>query len=156
MTAKRPLIIETRKKFIDKYGSGPYVGIVKNNVDPTYMSRLAVYIPEMGGDPRDESSWVTCHYVTPFYGAVPKPNEPLMPGTKSVWTDTQQSYGMWFAPPDLETQVLVIFANKRVDNAFWIGCIPEAFINTMIPGIASRYAVNDDNTDSNQIGRAHV
>ncbi|SVE36117.1 uncharacterized protein METZ01_LOCUS488971, partial [marine metagenome] len=43
----------------------------------------------------------------------------------------------WMTPPDLDTRVLVIFAEGKPDKAFWIGCIQDAYMNHMIPGIAA-------------------
>ena len=40
-------------------------------------------------------------------------------------------------PPDLGTRVLVIFAEGKTDQAFWIGCVQEPLTNHMTPGIAS-------------------
>ena len=39
---------------------GPFIGIVKNNVDPTRSGRLQVYIELFGGaDPNNSSLWRT-------------------------------------------------------------------------------------------------
>ena len=43
-------------EFIDKYSvsdTGPYVGIVKNTVDPLRMGRLGVLLPDRAGVPED-------------------------------------------------------------------------------------------------------
>ena len=46
---------------------------------------------------------------------------------------------MWAVPPDVDTNVLVIFARgqKSQGNAFWLGCIQEPLTNHMVPGLAS-------------------
>ena len=47
---------------------GPYIGIVKNNIDPTRSGRLQVYIEQFAGNnPEDKSLWRTVMYVPPFY-----------------------------------------------------------------------------------------
>ena len=37
----------------------PYVGVVKNNLDPTRCGRVQVFIPELGGNPDDQANWRT-------------------------------------------------------------------------------------------------
>ena len=48
---------------------GPFVGIVKWNIDPTRAGRLQVFIPDLGHpDPDDRSGWYTVSYASPFRG----------------------------------------------------------------------------------------
>jgi hypothetical protein len=39
--------------------SGPFIGIIRNNNDPTRAGRLQVWIPDLGGKSDDPSSWRT-------------------------------------------------------------------------------------------------
>ena len=48
---------------VDPY---PYIGIVKNNLDPTRSGRLQVYIPDFGGDPDIAQNWRTVSYASPL------------------------------------------------------------------------------------------
>ena len=50
--------------------AGPYIGVVKGNIDPTRMGRLKVSIPSLAktNDP-DWNQLITCEYLSPFYGA---------------------------------------------------------------------------------------
>ena len=51
---------------------GPFIGVVKNNVDPTRQGRLQVYIEQFAGpDPNDKTLWRTVSYCPSFYGATP-------------------------------------------------------------------------------------
>jgi len=150
----RPLSGDLTREFLLEVGSGPFIGLVKNNVDPTYMGRLQVYIPDLGGKPESPSSWITCVYMTPFYGVTTKdPGAGAQSQTdyQTSYEKTQQSYGMWMVPPDLETAVLVVFINSDPSRAVWIGCIPDQFVNHMIPGIASRYAQFPQIDDQNPV-----
>ena len=121
--------------------SGPYIGIVKRNIDPLKMGRLGVLIPaltlETDGNDRNI---IECRYLSPFSGN--KGLQYVTDGKK--YEDSQFSYGFWAVPPDLETRVLVIFAEGKMENAFWIGCIQEPITNHMIPGIASSDNVTDE------------
>jgi hypothetical protein len=114
---------------------GPYIGIVKNNLDPTRMGRLQVYIESFGGyDDENDQGWRWVSYCTPFYGATPKGGSA---GTGTFLDGNQQSYGMWFTPPDIGTQVLCIFVNDDPANGYYIGCLPTNGITHMIPAIGS-------------------
>jgi len=115
---------------------GPYIAIVKENRDPTKMGRLGVVIPEIHGTNNvTTDKLITCEYLAPFYGA--KSPNAVVPSNVTSYKDSQHSYGMWMVPPDIDTRVLVIFAEGKVTQAYWIGCIQEPYINHMVPGIAS-------------------
>ncbi len=120
---------------------GPYLGTVKGNLDPARMGRLKVHIPSLSKttDPR-EDQLITCEYLAPFYGAK---GGKYAKGAGTSFEDSQHSYGMWMVPPDLETKVLVIFAEGKMEQAYWIGCVQEPFTNHMTPGIASSTNTND-------------
>jgi phage baseplate assembly protein gpV len=135
---------------------GPYIGVVKNNVDPTRAGRLQVYIEQFGGDrPDDVSLWRTVSYIPPFYGATPHQGTTTGVGT---YKGNQQSYGMWFTPPDLGTQVICFFVAGDPNQGYYLGCVPEAGINHMIPaiGATARYQVDSEKqepylTDATQV-----
>lgn len=129
---------------------GPFVGIVKNNVDPTRQGRLQVYIEQFAGtNPNDPSLWRTVSYCPPFYGRTPDP-----PGKRGDTNDVgsyeqsnPQSYGMWFTPPDLGTSVLCFFVAGDPNFGYYIGCLPQPGMNHMIPAIGSSDAYKVNNQD---------
>lgn len=132
--------------------SGPYVAVVKNTIDPLRMGRLGVVIPELSrtdGHDINASQIIWCQYLSPFYGA-----KPFKSNTKdSAEGPQQRSYGMWSIPPDIDTNVLVIFAKgeKGQKNAFWLGCIQEPLTNQMVPGHgASENTINNSNKFTQQ------
>ena len=134
---------------------GPYVATVKDNVDPTRMGRLRVQIPQIGsnnpGDPFD-SELITVEYAPPFYGT--KSGDAINTSDITNYANTQHSYGMWAVPPDIDSKVLVIFAEGKITNGYWIACVQEPFVNNMTPGIASSkdtYAPLVGDTDSNSV-----
>lgn len=113
-----------------RINAGPYIGIVKNNVDPTRSGTLQVWIAEMGGKPDEPGSWLKVRYSTPFYGVTPQ-------DTRSKGQDFQgspHSYGMWFVPPDLGVQVLCTFVNGDPFKGYWFACVPEWPSLHMVPG----------------------
>lgn len=116
------------------YG-GVYVGFVKDNTDQQKMGRLRVWIPELSGDPNDESKWFTVRYVSPFAGAS-SPRDTLIKGSRRM-EDSQQSYGWWAIPPDLENEVVVTFANGDPGRGLVMGFLYQQYMNEMVPGIAS-------------------
>ncbi len=121
--------------------AGPYIGIVKQNFDEFKSGRLKVLIPSITGDYNaKEDNLIECRYLSPFYG-----NKGLTYVTAgNKYADSQFSYGFWAVPPDLETRVLVIFAEGKTENAFWIGCVQEPITNHMTPGLASDSNVVDE------------
>jgi hypothetical protein len=138
----------TAKSFkFDRGGSptefGPFIGTVTNNVDPTRQGRLQVYIEQFAG-PRnpdqpitstDKSLWRTVSYCPPFYGATPRSGTSAGVGTYTP--GNQQSYGMWFTPPDVGVQVLCFFVAGDPNQGYYVGCVPEQGVNRMIPAIGS-------------------
>ncbi len=126
-----------------EHNPGPFIAIVVNNADPTYMGRLTVVLQSrvMSGDnPNAAENQIVVDYCPPFFGATPIQGLRLpdtIPGTQG-----QKSYGMWFVPPDIGSKVLVIFTEGN--QGFWIGCIPEFGMNFMTPGVDVATQVNSE------------
>lgn len=121
---------------------GPYLGIVKNTVDPLRAGRLQVYIAEFGGDELDTTTWRTVNYCSPFFGN----NDPKKRGksgegedneSNQSFEDNPHSYGFWFVPPDVGVQVLCTFVSGDPYRGYWFGCIPEWPNHHMVPGMAN-------------------
>jgi uncharacterized protein (TIGR02594 family) len=113
---------------------GTYVGFVKDNNDAQRMGRLSVYIPELGGDPNDPTSWILVSYASPFAGAT-DPNK--ISGSSTTMEGSQQSYGLWMIPPDINNEVAVFFANSDIARGYWFACMYQTNMNHMVPGIAT-------------------
>jgi hypothetical protein len=115
---------------------GPFLGRVKNNVDPTRMGRLQVYIEQFsGGDENNAELWRTVSYLPPFYGSTFVESGTTGPGT---FLTNQQSYGMWFTPPDLGVTVICFFIEGDPNQGFYTGVVPDEGINHMIPAIGAQ------------------
>lgn len=111
---------------------GVYIGIVKKNDDPQNMGRLQVYIPDFGGDPEVESSWISASYASPFGGTTS-----IFEQGRNVeeYSDTIKSYGFWAVPPDLDTQVLVTFIAGKGAPCYWFACVFQTGTQVSIPGL---------------------
>jgi len=146
---KRSTVSDQQKKV--KIHPGPYIGYVKNPSDANRMGRLFVFIPEIHGE-YDEtnkdiaSQTVVVNYCSPFAGQTPVSD--TTSGTRE-FANTQKSYGFWMVPPDVDTKVLVMFANGDINNGYWMGCVFEDYMNHMTPGIASseKFVGNEQEND---------
>lgn len=122
-----------------------YLGFVKDNYDPLMMGRLKVWIPELSTDPNDSSKWISVNYCSPFAGASSPEN---LKKNGRTMPDTQQSYGFWFVPPDLENEVIIQFINGDPNRGIWIGCMYQEYMNHMVPGIPNNESFAPDNQTS--------
>jgi len=132
---------DNQKSYNEKYvdnDAGPYVGVVKVTSDPLKMGRLGVNIPALSNTNNPSPSQVIwCHYLSPFYGG--KPESAVSSTDPLTYRENQTSYGFWAVPPDVDTEVLVIFAKgeNNENSAYWMGCIQKPKINQQIPGFGS-------------------
>lgn len=123
--------------------AGPYIGRVKNNLDPTRSGRLQVYIPDLNsGDEDNPDNWRTVAYASPFMGVTNQPDTNKQNSFKKV----KHTYGMWFVPPDIGNLVLCTFIAGDPNRGFWFACVHSQLGHHMIPGIAGSF-----NVDTSQI-----
>ena len=115
---------------VDPY---PYIGIVKNNLDPTRSGRLQIYIPDLGGDEQDQTSWRTVSYSSPFLGYTTNEN---IADTADTFESVSHSYGMWMVPPDIGVQVIALFIAGDPLRGYWISCVNPNLSHHMIPALA--------------------
>jgi hypothetical protein len=128
--------------------SVPVYGIVKNNIDPTRSGRIQVYISDLGGnDPDNPANWATVSYMSPFYGFV----QPTAPNQgEGDFVANPASYGMWYSPPDLESQVICIFINGDPNYGYYIGAAPKPEALHMVPAIGSSDKIITNNSSESQ------
>ena len=115
---------------VDPY---PYIGTVKNNLDPTRSGRLQVYIPDLGGDEADQLNWRTVSYASPFMGYTTNPNTA---DTANAFESVTHTYGMWMVPPDIGVQVIVLFIAGDPLRGYWLACVNPNLSHHMIPALA--------------------
>ena len=149
---------DNQKNYSEKFAgkdAGPYVGTVKFTDDPLRQGRLGVNIPELtrtNNPTIDDCIW--CQYLSPFYGA--KSVEANDKADPDSYKGTQHTYGMWFVPPDIDTQVLVMFARGETSqkNAFWIGCVQQPLTNHQVPGYGSSSDTIRSKQDARELTRS--
>jgi hypothetical protein len=134
---------------------GPYVGVIKNNIDPTCSGRLAVFIPQYGGpDENDPANWVVVNYCSPFRGQTRQRADldwyvdshvDFTTTDGAIQENSFQSYGFWFVPPDLNGRVLCFFANGDPSQGYWTSCIQDSMDAHMVPGIGAVNASTSGN-----------
>ena len=123
-----------------------FIGIIKNNLDPTRSGRLQVWIPDLGGNESDSTTWRTVSYASPFFGSTYNPTAP----EKNDYKNTGHTYGFWAVPPDVNNQVLCTFVNGDPGRGYWFACIHTQMIgHYMVPGIAAGNQIDSDTADAN-------
>lgn len=107
-----------------------YTGLVVDNRDFQNMGRLSVDIPELG---TVSDNKIVVSYASPFIGST----DPSMIDEDNTQTfeGTQKSYGFWAVPPTINSLVLVLFVNGEPSRGYWFACIPQQFMNHMLPNI---------------------
>jgi hypothetical protein len=116
----------------------PYIGIVKNNLDPTRAGRLQVWIPDLGGDPDAPSNWRTVSYASPFMGTTDIASKYAnKPNSDNKFVNVPHTYGMWMVPPDIGVEVIVIFIAGDPLRGYFIACVNSNVSRHMMPGLAS-------------------
>lgn len=120
---------------------GPYLARIVNNADPMKQGSLEVELLRPIGNQKDAGQQTfVVRYLSPFYGCTGID----VTGTDQVeFNDTQKSYGFWAVPPDVGVTVMVIFVDSDPGQGFWMGCVQDALMNHMIPGIAGSTAFQD-------------
>ncbi len=116
----------------------PYIGIVKNNLDPTRAGRLQVWIPDLGGNPDESSNWRTVSYASPFMGTTDIASKYAdKPNSDNKFVNVPHTYGMWMVPPDIGVEVIVIFIAGDPLRGYFIACVNSHVSRHMMPGLAS-------------------
>lgn len=115
-----------------QFNTGPFIGRIVSHLDQTFMGGLRVQIlsyNDVQDDYQQSAEVITCFYAPPFYGTTPASGNT----DGGTYMNTTQSYGMWMVPPDIGTKVLVMLVEGRRDVGYWFACVPEEFMNFMVP-----------------------
>lgn len=155
---KKPAENYAREESAVRLDVGPYIGKIKNNLDPTRSGRLQVYIPDLSsGDEDNSDNWRTVAYASPFFGSTTQPDTNKQNAHKKV----KHTYGMWSVPPDIGNLVLCIFVSGDPNRGFWFACIPNTLGHYMVPGLAGSTSVEtgtieDPKVSANYSGKPTV
>ena len=121
-----------------RFDSGPFIGLVKNNLDPTRSGRLQVWIPDLGaGDESNPVNWRTVSYASPFFGSTVQGSSNATGPRENSFDRVRHTYGMWFTVPDLENFVLCTFVAGDPNRGFWFACVPNQLGHHMVPAVSS-------------------
>jgi len=135
---------------------GIYLARVISHLDTTFMGSLEVsLVKDQANTVGEDTQTFIVKYASPFFGYTPFEFMGFNDGTKSTiegFSDTQKSYGMWFVPPDVGVNVLVLFVNGDPAAGYWFACVPGRNINHMVPAIAASTTYAMDQEDKKRYG----
>jgi hypothetical protein len=126
--------------------------VVTSHLDGKYSGTLEVELLKSldpSNDSKSESQRIQVKYLSPFYGVT----SPDGVTKNADYASSQQSYGMWFIPPDVGNTVLVIFVEGNINKGYWIGCVQAENQNFMIPDGRAATTYTDTSTNPTQIGK---
>jgi len=132
---------------------GPFIGTVTNSVDPTRAGRLQVRIEQFASTAEGQGGLRWVNYLSPFYGVTPKVGKDA--GGPGNYPSNQQSYGMWFTPPDVGTRVLCFFVEGDPSLGYYLGCVIEDSLTHMIPAIGAASTVTGEAVSQNKTQAAY-
>lgn len=134
--------------------AGPWLGIVVNHLDPTYMGALEVSLLDSTQQTTElQDQTFIVQYCSPFMGST---NIAFEGNDSSDYESVQKSYGFWGIPPDLGATVMCIFLNGNRNAGYWIGCVQDRYQNHMIPGIAASQNVAITPEDEAKYGTRYL
>jgi uncharacterized protein (DUF2345 family) len=140
--------------------TGIYVARVISHLDPSFMGSIEVnLLKDQANTAGDDNQTFIVKYASPFFGYTPFEFMGKNDGTKSTidgFSDTQKSYGMWFVPPDVGVNVLVLFVNGDPASGYWFACVPGVNINHMVPAIAGSTVNSLDAADKKRYGNTSL
>ena len=138
--------------------TGIYIARVISHLDPSFMGSIEVTLQkDQANTAGKDSQTFIVKYASPFFGYTPFEFMGKNDGTKSTidgFSDTQKSYGMWFVPPDVGVNVLVLFVNGDPASGYWFACVPGVNINHMVPAIAGSEIYSLDAEDKKRYGNS--
>ena len=119
-------------------GEGIQLATVIGHLDPTFGGGLQVTLVKNVGNESGEAPYEV-KAAFPFFGNT---HANFTEKNNKEYNGTQKSYGMWFVPPDVGTNVLVVFLGGDVSKGYWFACVPGSFINETVPALAGSTAVD--------------
>lgn len=131
---------------------GPYLAKVVGHLDKKYMGTLEVQLlktTSSGNSELEPDQTLIVKYASPFFGVTPV----AALGTDDNYQSTQKSYGFWAVPPDVGTKVLVMFIEGDRSQGYWFACVPDEYMNFMVPDGRASTELTSDATPSELKGK---
>jgi hypothetical protein len=133
---------------------GPYIGVVKDNIDPARSGRLRIWIPDLAGDEDNPTNWRTVWYASPYIGTTNQKDSDDWASGENRFSKVQHTYGMWYPVPDIGNLVLCIFVAGDPNRGFWFAGILNQLGHHMIPAIGSSDKIDTEKLDDNELQEA--
>ncbi len=125
---------------------GVYIARIISHLDPLSKGDLEVEILKTttsGNDEEAAGQILHVRYLSLFGGQTTVRANSKNEG----YANSQMSYGMWFVPPDVGTRVMVVFVEGSINQGYWIGCVPDDYMNFAVP--SGNYAATTFNELNN-------
>lgn len=137
-----------------RYDPGPYIGVVKDNRDPTRSGRLRIWIPDQGGDENNPSNWRTVWFASPYIGTTSQKDSDDWASGVNSFSKVQHTYGMWYPIPDLGNFVLCIFVAGDPNRGFWFAGVLNQLGHHMVPALGASNRIDTEKLDDSSIQSA--
>jgi len=127
---------------------------VMSNIDPTNAGRLEVFPSDsFKQDATGSDSWITVNRLSSFFGHVEGQADNNGTGT---YTSNPSAYGQWNSPPDIGSEVLVVFVNGDPNYGFYLGMVARPEYMNMVPAIGSSDNIVPNEGEAQSYGGASV
>lgn len=127
---------------------------VMSNIDPTNAGRLEVFPSDsFKQDATGSDSWITVNRLSSFFGHVE--GQAGQDGT-GTYTSNPSAYGQWNSPPDIGSEVLVVFVNGDPNYGFYLGMVARPEYMNMVPAIGSSDNIVPNEGEAQSYGGATV
>jgi len=127
---------------------------VMSNIDPTNAGRLEVFPSDsLKQDAQSSESWITVNRLSSFFGHVE--GQAGNDGT-GTYTSNPSAYGQWNSPPDIGSEVLVVFVNGDPNYGFYLGMVARPEYMNMVPAIGSSDNIVPNEGEAQSYGGATV
>jgi hypothetical protein len=129
------------------------IGVVKKNQDSTNSGMIEVYLvgKGAGADTTHGGGTIKVKYLSPFAGTFSGEGASKGDGK---FIGNPHSYGFWATAPDIGTQVICVFPEGKLQDGYYIGCIPPIGQLAMIPAIGASSSVVPNSEEAVSYGGA--
>lgn len=118
-----------------------YMAEVMDTRNLTRSGELKVWILGTNIPREDSTRWITANYASNFYGTSPYQANDM----NEFEYNAPVSFGAWFPMPFVGNYVFIFYPAITGENVlpYWFACPVNPMMNSMIPGIPSKYFGKD-------------